>query len=89
MGVVAAGAVHCGIKTTTQEDLAVIVADRPAAAALLTTSNQVVGAPVLWCRRVLPKGFGRVRGIVINSGGSLGPAMSIGLVMTSTVLAPP
>ena len=64
----AAAGVHCGIKSTRQEDLAVIVADRPASVALLTTSNQVVSAPVLWCRRLLPKGFGRVRGMVINSG---------------------
>ena len=64
----AAAGVHCGIKTNAQEDLAVIVGERPVAAALLTTSNQVVGAPVLWCREVLPKGFGTIRGIVINSG---------------------
>jgi len=66
-GFLAAG-VHCGIKTSRQEDLAVIVAAQPVSAAVLTTSNQVVGAPVLWCRRVLPAGCGRIRGMVINSG---------------------
>ncbi len=65
-GFLAAG-VRCGIKTR-GEDLALIVGGSPVAAAVLTTSNQVVGAPVLWCRKVLPRGFGRVRGIVINSG---------------------
>ena len=68
-GFVAAG-VKCGIKASGKEDLALIAGDGPLAAALLTTSNQVVGAPVLWCRKVLPAGCGRVRGIVINSGNS-------------------
>ncbi|HUS47829.1 MAG TPA: bifunctional glutamate N-acetyltransferase/amino-acid acetyltransferase ArgJ [Phycisphaerae bacterium] len=66
----AAAGVHCGIKTSTQEDLAIVAAERDVAAAILTTRNQVVGAPVLWCRKVLPRGYGRVRGIVINSGNS-------------------
>jgi glutamate N-acetyltransferase/amino-acid N-acetyltransferase len=35
---------------------------------MVTTRNQVVGAPVLWNRRLLPRGCGHARGIVINSG---------------------
>ncbi|MDY7010791.1 MAG: bifunctional glutamate N-acetyltransferase/amino-acid acetyltransferase ArgJ [Planctomycetota bacterium] len=66
-GFIAAG-VHCGIKTSGSEDLAVIASKSQASAALLTTSNQVVGAPVLRCRQVLPRGYGKIRGIVINSG---------------------
>ncbi len=66
-GFVASG-VKCGIKTTGAEDLAVIAAGKPVAAAILTTSNQVVGAPVIWCRKVLPRGYGKIRGIVINAG---------------------
>ncbi len=66
-GFVAAG-VHCGIKTTGAEDLAVIVAEKSVPTAILTTSNQVVGAPVIWCRKILPKGYGKIRGIVINAG---------------------
>jgi len=65
-----AAGVQCGIKASGREDLALIVGDDLVSAALMTTSNQVVGAPVLWCRRVLPAGAGRVRGIVINSGNS-------------------
>ena len=65
-GFVAAG-VRCGIKTS-GEDLAVVAGEREVSAAVMTTSNQVVGAPVLWCRKILPQGFGRVRGTVINSG---------------------
>ncbi len=68
-GFVAAG-VRCGIKTAKQEDLAIIAAKADAAVALLTTRNQVVGAPVLWCRRILPRGYGKARGVVINSGSS-------------------
>jgi len=66
-GFVAAG-VKCGIKASGREDLAVIACTDDASGALLTTRNQVVGAPVIYCRQVLPKGFGRVRGIVINAG---------------------
>jgi len=63
-----AGAVHCGIKTTAAEDLAILAGERDCSAAVLTTRNQVVGAPVLWIRRILPRGYGRVRGVVVNSG---------------------
>ena len=67
-GFVAAG-VACGIKSTGREDVAIIAAEgRPVPAALLTTSNQVIGEPVRWCRQVLPAGRGLVRGIVVNSG---------------------
>ena len=66
-GFLAAG-VKCGIKESGREDLAVIVGQQMVSAAVLTTSNQVVGAPVLWCRKVLPAGFGWIRGIVVNSG---------------------
>jgi len=66
-GFVAAG-VRCGIKQSGAEDLAIIASQRDAATAVLTTLNQVVGSPVLWCRKLLPRGYGRARGIVINSG---------------------
>jgi len=66
-GFTAAG-VACGLKASGRPDLAILAAERDASAAILTTTNQVVGAPVLWCRRVLPRGYGRIRGLVINSG---------------------
>ncbi|MFW6155002.1 MAG: bifunctional glutamate N-acetyltransferase/amino-acid acetyltransferase ArgJ [Planctomycetota bacterium] len=66
-----AGAVHCGLRSTDREDLAVIAAtDGPVPAAIVTTTNQVVGAPVRWCRAVMPKGHGRLRGVVVNAGNS-------------------
>jgi glutamate N-acetyltransferase/amino-acid N-acetyltransferase len=66
-GFVASG-VKCGIKQSGREDLAVIACEKDAAAAAVTTRNQVIGAPVTWCRKILPKGFGRIRAFVINSG---------------------
>jgi len=66
-GFLAAG-VRCGIKASGREDLAIIAACRDASAAIVTTRNQLVGAPVVWCRKVLPRGYGKVRAIVINSG---------------------
>jgi glutamate N-acetyltransferase/amino-acid N-acetyltransferase len=66
-GFTAAG-VRCGLKQADTEDLAVIACDRDASAAVALTTNQVVGAPVLWCRQLLPDGRGKVRGMVINAG---------------------
>lgn len=65
-----AAAVHCGLKTTEQEDLAILASENLSSAAIVTTTNQVVGAPVRWCRRVLPRGCGKVRGVVVNAGNS-------------------
>ncbi len=62
-----AAAAECGLKSK-GEDLTIIAAERDAAAALVTTRNQVVGAPVIWCRSVMPGGCGTMRGIVVNSG---------------------
>jgi glutamate N-acetyltransferase/amino-acid N-acetyltransferase len=71
-----AAGVRCGLKQT-GEDLALVAAEADVPAALLTTRNQVVGEPIKYCRSVLPRGCGRMRGIVINSGCSnvcTGPA---------------
>lgn len=65
-GFLAAG-VRCGIKQS-GGDLAIIAAEKDAAAAVVTTQNQVVGAPVMWIRRILPRGCGKARAFVINSG---------------------
>ena len=64
-----AGAVRCGIKRREVEDVAIIAASGGAVpAAMVTTTNQVVGAPVRWNRGVLPKGHGHVRAIAANAG---------------------
>src|SRR5262245_24578994 len=59
--------VHCGMRPQPSRlDLALVVSDRPAAAAGAFTQNRVVAAPVNLCRRRLPSD--RARGIVICSG---------------------
>ena len=63
-----AGAVAAGIKQSGKPDVAIIAAESLAIAAILTTRNQVFGEPVRWCRRILPRGSGRIRAIVINAG---------------------
>jgi len=63
-GVRAAG-VHCGIKKIAL-DLALIVSDRPAAVAGVTTTNRSKAAPVVLCEQQLK--VGRLSAIVANSG---------------------
>jgi len=65
-----AAGVSCGIKGSGKEDLSIIAALRSASVAFVTTQNQVIGAPIAWCRRILPRGCGKARGFVINSGNS-------------------
>ncbi len=60
--------IHCGIRPgdSDRRDLALIVSDRPAAAAGVFTQNRVVAASVRVCRERLPADD--ARGIVICSG---------------------
>ncbi len=71
-----AAGVTAGIKASGQPDLAVVVNDGPSdAAAGVFTANRVKAAPVLWTQHVLRGG--RVRAVVLNSGGAnacTGPA---------------
>ena len=65
-----AGGTTCGIKKSGKPDLALIVSDRPCAAAGVMTRNKLPGAPVYVSRAHLRTAgrSGRVRGIVCNSG---------------------
>jgi glutamate N-acetyltransferase/amino-acid N-acetyltransferase len=63
-----AAGVACGIKTSGNRDLAIIAADADASTAIVTTRNQIVGAPITYCRQILPRGYGKTRGMVINAG---------------------
>jgi len=63
-----AAGVACGIKASGNRDLAIIAVDTDASTAIVTTRNQIVGAPITWCRKILPRGYGKTRGIVINAG---------------------
>lgn len=58
--------VTCGIKASGRPDLALIVGDRPLVAAGVYTTNQIVAAPVMLCRRRTPSSS--VRAVVVNSG---------------------
>jgi len=75
LGFRAAG-VAAGLKQSGQPDVAVVLNDGPSrAAAAVFTTNRVQAAPVTWTRQVV-KG-GRVRAVVLNSGGAnacTGPA---------------
>ena len=75
LGFRAAG-VAAGLKTSGERDVAVVVNDGPSrAAAAVFTSNRVQAAPVTWSRQVVSGG--RVRAVVLNSGGAnacTGPA---------------
>ena len=63
-----AAGVRAGIKASGDLDLALLVSDRPAAAAAMFTINRVQAAPVLVSRDNLSRSGGAVRAIVINSG---------------------
>ncbi len=61
-----AAGVACGIKPSGKPDLALIVSERPAAAAGLFTRNRFPGAPVVVSRARMQRG--RAQAIVVNSG---------------------
>ena len=64
-----AAGVTAGLKESGRPDLAVVVNDGPSdAAAGVFTSNRVKAAPVLWTEQVI--NGGRVRAVVLNSGGA-------------------
>lgn len=59
--------IHCGVRQDADRpDLALIVSDRPARAAGVTTQNRVVAAPVILCRERLPRDD--ARGVVVCAG---------------------
>lgn len=63
-----AAGVAAGIKKRGGRDLALIVADRPCAAAAVFTTNQVQAAPVLFDRELLRRRPQGIQAVVINSG---------------------
>jgi len=68
LGFRAAG-VTAGLKPSGQPDVAVVLNDGPSrAAAAVFTTNRVQAAPVTWSRQVVADG--RVRAVVLNSGGA-------------------
>jgi glutamate N-acetyltransferase/amino-acid N-acetyltransferase len=64
-----AAGIAAGIKASGNPDLALVVNDGPRVdAAGVVTRNKVKAAPVLWSQQVLTTG--RLRGVVLNSGGA-------------------
>ncbi len=62
-----AGGIHCGIrKNKTKRDLALIVSEKPAAAAAVYTTNLVKGAPLTVTKNNISNGVARA--IICNSG---------------------
>ena len=57
---------HCGIRYKGRTDLMVAVLDPGTTVAGVFTRSLTPGAPVDWCRRVLP--HGKARAVVVNSG---------------------
>ena len=88
LGFRAAG-VAAGIKSSGAADVAIVINDGPSpAAAGVFTTNRVKAAPVIWSQHVL--GHGRVRAVVLNSGGAnacTGPAGYADTVRTAEHLA--
>jgi glutamate N-acetyltransferase/amino-acid N-acetyltransferase len=68
LGFRAAG-VAAGLKESGERDVAVVINDGPSrAAAAVFTRNRIQAAPVTWTRQVVSGG--RVRAVVLNSGGA-------------------
>ncbi len=63
-----AAGIAAGIKASGAPDIALIVADAPAAGAALFTTNQVQAAPVVVSRAHLEQSRGAVRAVIVNSG---------------------
>ncbi len=88
LGFRAAG-VAAGLKASGDRDVAVVLSDGPSyAAAAVFTANRVQAAPVRWTRQAVAGG--RLRGVVLNSGGAnacTGPAGYADTQLTAQRLA--
>jgi glutamate N-acetyltransferase/amino-acid N-acetyltransferase len=60
--------VACGLKKTGDLDLALIVSDRPCAAAAVFTRNRFPAAPVLYDRALVAENAAGLRAVAINAG---------------------
>jgi len=61
-----AGAVHAGIKSKDEFDLAILSSEAPCKAAGVFTTNQIKSAPVILSQRHIARG--RAQAVVVNSG---------------------
>lgn len=75
-----ASGVKAGIKPSGGDDMAVLAASAPCAAAGTFTTNRVCAAPVKWCRELLPAED--ILAIVVNSGNANAATGEQGLANT-------
>ncbi|MGC1295052.1 MAG: bifunctional glutamate N-acetyltransferase/amino-acid acetyltransferase ArgJ [Alloacidobacterium sp.] len=80
-------AVKAGIKPSGKADFAVAVADAPASAAAMFTSNRVVAAPIIVGRKHLARSAGRVRVVAVNAGNANCATGQIGIDACQQVCA--
>jgi glutamate N-acetyltransferase / amino-acid N-acetyltransferase len=80
-------AVKAGIKPSGKADFAVAVADAPASAAAMFTTNRVVAAPIIVGRKHLARSAGRVRVVAVNAGNANCATGQIGIDACQQVCA--
>lgn len=59
--------VAAGLKENDQLDTALVVSEKPAIPAIVTTKNAVKAAPVLWDNRIVSEGSA-IKAVIVNSG---------------------
>jgi glutamate N-acetyltransferase / amino-acid N-acetyltransferase len=79
--------VRAGIKASGRPDLACAIAEQPAAAAAMFTSNQVVAAPITVGRRHLERSGHRVRAVLVNAGNANCATGDAGILAAERVCA--
>lgn len=62
-----AAGLHCGLKKAQAFDLGLLIADEPAVAAAIFTTNRLQGAHIAVCRDHLERSGGRARAILVNA----------------------
>jgi len=80
-------AVKAGIKPSGNTDFAVALADSPASAAAMFTSNRVVAAPIIVGRKYLTRSGGHVRVVAVNAGNANCATGQIGIDASEQVCA--
>lgn len=61
-----AGGLNCGIKQGDKNDLGIIYSEVPGSTSIMTTTNIVKAAPILWCNEVISNPYKQA--VVVNSG---------------------
>src|SRR5277367_3129476 len=80
-------AVKAGLKPSGKPDFAVVVADHPASAAAMFTSNRVVAAPIIVGREHLQESSGLVKVVAVNAGNANCATGEAGIVTCREVCA--